>query len=221
MKRLFLADDHPLFREGLRGLIERNEERMVCGEAADGDAALSGITETTPDLVVSDLSLGRADGLELIDRIHRQHPTIPILVVSMHDEVVYALRALSAGARGYVMKREPPKVILEAIEQVLSGHVYLSAAMTARLVEHASSARTDTSSEFPVPLDALTDRELQVLQLIGEGRSTAEVARALSLSVKTIETYRTQLKRKLCLRTHTELVRYAVCWSERGDAPAE
>ncbi|MCA9529506.1 MAG: response regulator transcription factor [Myxococcales bacterium] len=208
MHRVFLIDDHPLFRSGLRELLERRQGLEICGEADNCAAALDGVRRETPDLVVVDLRLQGTDGLELVARVHAADPKLPILVLSMQDEALYAERALHAGARGYVMKSEDPRDVVDAVEVVLGGRVYLSPEMTRRLVERASSGAEHGRSA----IDRLTDRELQVLRLIGEGRSTSDIAADLALSVKTIETYRAHLKEKLGLRGSSELMRFAVLW---------
>ena len=187
---------------------------MVCGEASAAEAALEEIARLQPDLAVVDVSLPGIDGLELIRRLLACQPSLQVLVLSMHDEVVYAERVLRAGARGYLMKDQAGVSVVDAARRVLDGEIYLSPAMTTRILEGA--LHTDRPGP-PSPTDHLTDRELEVFRKIGEGQSTREIANDLGLSIKTIETYRERIKEKLHLRRATELVRFAIQWVETDD----
>jgi DNA-binding NarL/FixJ family response regulator len=210
--RVFLVDDHAMMRRGLTELINGETGMEVCGEAATLGDAYSEIGKTNPDLVIVDIALDGNDGMELTKDIIRRWPNLPILVYSMHDETIYAERALRAGAKGYVMKRHPPEVLLDGISQILRGKTFLSEQMSDRLIgKMVGAGASDTVTRAPI--DKLSDRELEVFQLIGKGLSTNDIAEQLCLSVKTIETYRGHLKTKLNLRTGNELVRYAIEWS--------
>lgn len=208
IKRILIVDDHPLVRAGLAGLIEPEKDLEICGEAGSTRAALSAVRELDPDLVMVDLSLSDGNGIELIKRLKVHYPALKILVVSMHDESLFAERAINAGALGYVNKHEATEHIVDAIRQVLAGKIYLSANMVERVINgFAKKKDTGTSS-----VEDLSDRELEVFGLIGEGLSTSRIAERLHLSVKTVETHREKIKRKLQLATGGELVRHAVQW---------
>ncbi|MCA9540432.1 MAG: response regulator transcription factor [Myxococcales bacterium] len=210
-RRVVVVDDHPLIRRALGDLIARDPTLSLSGEAANADEALRLVGDVQPDLVVLDISMPGGDGTALIARLVGLHPALAILVLSMHDEALYAERVLRAGARGYVMKHESPQEVMRAIERVLSGRVHLSDSMTERVLE-----RSAAPSSVGQSIAALSDRELQVLRLMGEGRGTAQIAESLGLSTKTVDTYRSNLKRKLALKSHAELMRYAMHWM---DAP--
>ena len=212
--RILVVDDHPVVRKGIVQLIEGESDLQVCAEADSAAATLEALDSPLPDLVIVDLTLAGASGLGLIKDIKARHPDLPILVLSMHDESLYAERALRAGAAGYVMKQEATEHIVEAIRQVLGGQVYLSDRMAARLL-HRVVGRTGTESR-PSPIEALTDRELEVFQLVGQGLSTRQIAEQLFLSVKTVETHLEHIKTKLGLESGRELVRQAVRWSLEG-----
>jgi DNA-binding NarL/FixJ family response regulator len=197
-------------RSGLVDLINNEADLEVCGEAADAPSALRMVSEKKPDLVVIDLTLREGSGLELIKQIRALDGGVRMVVSSMHDERLFAERVLGAGAMGYVNKQEPAEKLLDAIRQTLNGRVYVSEQIAERVLQRVS--RGSTSKEAS-PLQTLSDRELEVLNLIGEGLSTREIAEHLHLSVKTIDTYREHLKAKLGLKSANELVRYAVMWS--------
>jgi DNA-binding NarL/FixJ family response regulator len=207
--RVLIVDDHPIVRHGLGQLITDVPDLYVCGSAASPTEALQAITESKPDLVLLDLSLGEDSGLELLKQIRTQHANLPVLVLSMHDEAYYADRVLRAGAMGYVMKQESADHVIAAIHQVLSGKVYLSETMSSSMLTRMVGGK---STDGGSPVDSLTDRELQVLNLIGRGLGTRQIAEQLHLSVKTVENYREHLTAKLKLQTSSELVRYAVRW---------
>jgi len=206
---LQLVDDHPLLRLGLRTLLTRDPAIHVVAECGDGACALSCMRKHRPDAVVLDITLpGGMDGLELLKQMLSEIPQLAILVLTVHDEHLYAGRALAAGAKGYLMKDAPPHCFMNAIQAVLAGEISVSPALTQRLVRRAVDGRV-------APLDpsrSLSDRELEVLFRIGRGQSSMEIAGALHISVKTVETHRAKLRRKLALRTGAELMRYAVAW---------
>ena len=193
-------------RLGFAQLIQQEKTLRVCGEAEDSQQAMESIQRDEPDLVIIDLGLKKSSGLDLIKLLQGLHPTLPLLVVSLHDETLYAQRVLKAGARGYVMKREAPDRLLIAIKRVLDGEIYVSEQMASRLLNwFVRGARPEGS-----PLERLSDRELEVFRFLGQGSSTREIAQALHLSVKTVETHRAHIMDKLNLGSATELLRYAV-----------
>jgi DNA-binding NarL/FixJ family response regulator len=207
--RFLVVDDHPVFRQGLVALIESVPGYEVVVEAGSAEEALEKLETVTPDIALVDISLLKKNGLDLASSIHSAHRNVKVLIVSMHDEIIYAARALKAGAQGYVMKQEPAAVMLEAIRAVLSGKVYLSEAMRERLVD------PDTDGDEPVQLvsvDRLTNRELEVLELTGQGYGAAEIAAMLNLSVRTVNAHRDHLKEKLQIDGAGDLRRFAVKW---------
>ncbi|MGD0613889.1 MAG: response regulator transcription factor [Verrucomicrobiota bacterium] len=210
-KRILIVDDHPMMRQGLAQLITSEPDLMVCCEADTAAQALDLAAAQKPDLALVDISLPDKNGLELIKDIHVLCPKVLILVVSMHDESLYAERVLRAGARGYIMKQEGGKKLVEAIRQVLSGHIYVSDKMSAHILEIFSGRRSENAGSS---VERLSDREFEVFQLIGEGKGTREIADHLHLSVKTVEVHRANIKEKLKVNTATDLIRYAVRWSE-------
>ncbi len=208
--RVLIVDDHPAVREALALRIGRQPDLEVCGEAADTSEALSLVAETQPDVAVVDISLKTGNGIDLIKRIRGHDDHIRILVWSMHSELLYAERALHAGALGYINKDQATDRIVEAIRRVLAGKVWLSDAMVERLLHRTvGTARPEATR---TPLDALADRELEVFRLIGQGVKTAAIAERLHLSVKTVETYRDRIRQKLDLDDGTKLVHYATQW---------
>ena len=207
--RVVVVDDHPLFRERLCQLINNEPDMQICGEADSAQEAIQIIRETSPNLAIIDITLKTSSGLELIKSIKALSIGVPVLVLSMHDESLYAERVLRAGARGYIMKQERPGKLIEAIRSVLSGKAYVSDKMAARILDVFSGRRPKGSS---VPLERLTDREFEILELIGRGKSSHEIAKALHLSVRTVDTHRTHLKGKLKLKSALQLTHYAVCW---------
>lgn len=208
-KRLLIVDDHPMMRTGLAQLIDSEGDLKVTAEADNAGQAINAVSKQKFDLALVDISLPDKNGLELIKDIHSLTPNLPILVVSMHDEMIYAERVLRAGARGYIMKQEGGQKFLQAIRQVLAGQVYVSEKMSARILENLSGSHTGTAGS---PVRQLSDREFEVFQLIGQGIGTSDIATRLHLSVKTVEVHRANIKQKLNLSTATELVRYAVRW---------
>lgn len=213
--RIVIVDDHPIVRHGLARLIDGEPDLHVCASASTPAEALDAVRREKPDLALVDLALGEESGLELIKSLRALRPELRVLVISMHDEVHYADRVLRAGALGYIMKQEPAEQMIAAIHQVLAGNIYLSEPMAVSLLNRMVGEKKRAEGESP--LDRLSDRELQVLEYIGKGFGTREIAEKLHLSVKTVENYREHLKTKLKLRTSTELVRYAVRWELEGD----
>jgi DNA-binding NarL/FixJ family response regulator len=214
-KRILIVDDHPMMRQGLAQLINSEPDLEVCAEADTAAQALHLVGTSKADLIIVDISLPDKNGLELIKDIRALFPELLILVVSMHDESLYAERVLRAGARGYLMKQEGGKKLMEAIRQILAGQIYVSEKMSATILEIFSGRRNHDGGS---PMERLTDREFEVFQLVGEGRGTREIAAHLHLSVKTIEVHRANIKEKLRLKNATELVRCAMRWSESHGA---
>jgi DNA-binding NarL/FixJ family response regulator len=213
-KAILIVDDHPLVRRGLSALIESEPDLAVCGQVASCRAALEAIGQRHPDLVVVDLVLGADDGLDLVKAMRARHPGIPSLVLSMHDESLYAERCLRAGARGYVTKQQLDDTVLVAIRRLLDGEMYLSDKLERQLAAKYVGGRT---IETDSPLNALSDRELQVFRLIGQGRTTRQIAETLKLSIKTVESHREHIKNKLTLRSSAELAQRATQWVETTD----
>jgi DNA-binding NarL/FixJ family response regulator len=211
--RIFLVDDHALLRRGLAALIETEPDLVVCSQAATRQAGLDAIAAAKPDLVIADLQLKDSDGLELIKDLKVRYPRLPVLALSMHEEAIYAERALRAGARGYVTKQDLEDTVLTAIRRVLAGDIHTSEAMGRRFTQKFMSGGTLGKKDG---LEALSDRELAVFQLIARGKTTGETARSLRLSVKTIESYREHLKAKLELPSGAALNRCAILWLETG-----
>lgn len=209
--RILIVDDHPMMRQGLAQLINSEPDLEVCSEANNAAQALQLAGTSKADLIIVDISLPDKNGLELIKDIRALFPDVLILVVSMHDESLYAERVLRAGARGYIMKQEGGKKLMEAIRQILAGKICVSEKMSANILEVFSGHHTREGSS---PMERLTDREFEVFQLVGEGKGTREIAVHLHLSVKTVEVHRANIKEKLHLKNATELVRYALRWSE-------
>jgi len=208
--RIVIVDDHPLVRERLIELIDREPDLKVCGEAEDRSEALDLIDQLRPELAIVDLNLKSSVGIELIKDLQAKIPKLIILVVSMQDEMIYAERCIRAGARGYITKQQASRHVLHAIRQVLSGEVYISEAVSKQLVSR--SIGRQSGSDFVLSITLLADRELQVFELIGKGHSTRQIADLLSLDVKTIETYRGRIKDKLALKDSSELLQRAIAW---------
>lgn len=209
-----VVDDHPVFRQGLVALIQSDIRYRVCGEAGSAEEALVSLEKAVPDIALVDISLVGKNGLDLVRTLTASHPEILILIISMHDEVIYAKRALKAGARGYVMKQEAASVTLDAIKTVLSGKIYVSAAMRDRLLE--SVFGRERAGEAP-SVERLSDRELEVLELIGQGYGAADAAKMLDLSVKTVNAYKDHIKEKLNIDGAGEMRRFAVKWVQSRD----
>ena len=209
-KNVFLIDDHPIVRQGLTLLLNQEPDLVVCGEAEEMHAALAAVEKVSPDILILDISLTGPDGLELLKNVRIKMPRLPVLILSMHDESVYAERALRAGANGYIMKQEATEKVLVAVRRILSGEIYVSERIANHMLQHyvrgADIARQSSVAE-------LTNRELEVFRLIGEGHGTRQIADELHLSVKTVESYQAHIKEKLSLRSARELVQHAVQWN--------
>jgi DNA-binding NarL/FixJ family response regulator len=208
---VFIVDDHPLVREGLTNLINRQSDLVVCGEAKDSAEAIDGMTKERPDVAIIDISLTNESGLELIKQLVKQFPQVALIVLSMHDEALYAERALRAGARGYVMKHETSKNVLTSIRRVIGGDIYVSERIVNRIALRLTSARRAAASS---PVERLSDRELEIFQLLGQGRTPSEIARDLNLSLKTVQAYCARAKDKFGVTSLTELLRAAIRWDD-------
>jgi DNA-binding NarL/FixJ family response regulator len=208
--RVFVVDDHPIIRQGLALLINRESDLTVCGEAEDAQTALQLVATHSPDILVVDISLNGPDGLDLLKNVRMWHPNLPVLILSMHDESIYAERALRAGAQGYIMKQEATEKVLVALRRILSREIYVSERIANRMLQrYIGNPSAGTSSSIA----DLTDRELEVFRLIGEGHSTRQIADELHISIKTVESYQAHIKEKLSLRSARELVQHAIQWN--------
>jgi DNA-binding NarL/FixJ family response regulator len=214
-KKILIVDDHPVVREGLSLLLTSRENLVVCQQAGDASEAMQSIAASGADMVILDISLGGIDGVALARNIKDRYPALPILVLSLHDEALFAERALRAGARGYIMKNESSPKIMEAVLRVLSGEIYLSEKMSARLLRKFLNVRGDENQDSSMA--ALTARELEIFQLIGLGQSTREIAETLHLSTKTVDTHRAHIIEKLKFKNTKELSRYAFHWAEKNE----
>lgn len=210
-RRILLVDDHPMTREGLAANISRQADLEVCGEASNPAEALAALATCKPDLMVTDMTMPGRSGIEFVKDVHAMLPELPILVLSMHDEMLYAERALRAGARAYLMKDAGSAKLLDVIRLVLSGQSYVSPQMSARLLDAVTGRRPRGSTS---PIEKLSDREFEVFQLLGSGKSTKEVAEALHLSPKTVDVHRGRIKEKLQLKDASSLIHHAVRWVE-------
>src|SRR6202795_2278903 len=208
--RVLLVDDHPIVRQGLALLIDRESDLCVCGEAEGAHSAFHAITTLWPDMVVLDISLNGPDGLDVLKEIRTNTTNLPVLILSMHDESIYAERAMRAGANGYIMKQEATEKVLVAIRRILNGEIYVSERIANKMLKHyitgASSLKNSSISD-------LSDRELEVFRLIGEGHGTRQIAEELHLSIKTVESYQAHIKEKLSLRSARELMQHAIQWN--------
>jgi DNA-binding NarL/FixJ family response regulator len=214
-RRILLVDDHPLTREGLAGNINRQADLEVCAQAGNPAEAMALLPKCHCDLLVTDMTMPGFSGIEFIKDVHAMRPELAILVLSMHDEILYAERTLRAGARGYVMKDAGSAKLLEVIRLILSGHSYVSPQMSARLLDAMTGRRPRGSAS---PIEKLSDREFEILQLLGHGKSTKEAAKTLNLSSKTVDVHRGRIKRKLNIKDAPGLIHYAVCWVEAQTA---
>jgi len=204
-----VVDDHPLLRQGLALLIYQQQDLEVCGEAEEAQAAMQAIAQRRPDILIVDISLSGPDGLDLLKNVRASYPDLPVLILSMHDEAIYAERALRARANGYIMKQEATEKVLVAVRRILNGEVYLSERMANKMLQqYMGGARAAIDSR----ISALSDRELEVFRLIGEGRGTRAIAEEMHLSIKTVETYQAHIKEKLSLRSGRELIQHAIQW---------
>jgi len=213
--KIFLVDDHPLVREWLTNLIHQQPDLLVCGESEDAPHALQAISATQPAIAIVDLSLKHGSGLELIKNLKAMQPDVAIIVLSMHDERLYAERALRAGARGYIMKSETAKKVITVIRQVLAGKIYMSESLAAVFAEKFVDGRPPTGGSLA---EQLSDRELEVFQLLGKGYETRQVAEAMKVSMKTVQAHCAHIKEKLKLTNAAELLREAVRWQENYPA---
>lgn len=208
--KVFLVDDHPIVRDGLKTLIERRDNFIICGEAEDANGALKGVRESVPDVVITDITLRESDGLELTKDLKVRYPDLPVIVLSIHEESTYCERALRAGAQGYLMKEVASENIMDALHQVLQGELYISDTMSRRFLHKMVGGRTVAIQS---PVEMLSDRELEIFRLIGQGFKASQIAERLHLSVKTVETYRARIKEKLDLADASELLQYAIKWA--------
>jgi DNA-binding NarL/FixJ family response regulator len=209
--RVFIVDDHPLVREGLTNLINGQDDLIICGEAKNSAQALDGIMKADPDVALIDISLENESGLELVKQLGSQFPQVALIVLSMHDETLFAERVLRAGARGYVMKHETSKSVLASIRRVLGGGVYVSEMIVNRIARKVGSVREPVASS---PVERLSDRELEIFRLLGQGRTTSQIAADLNLSLKTVQAYCARAKEKFGVRSLTELLRAALRWDD-------
>jgi DNA-binding NarL/FixJ family response regulator len=205
--KVLVVDDHPIVRERLAELINQEPDLVVCGDAEDSNQAIKAVRELQPDLAIVDITLKDTYGIELIKHLREIMPKLPVLVLSMHEESLYAERALRAGARGYLNKQQATKQVIPAIRRVLAGEVYVSEAMAANILQKVAGGK---SVEGSSPTDVLTDRELEVFQLLGQGQTVKQIAENLFLSVKTVEAHREHIKQKMHFKTSAELLRYAI-----------
>ncbi len=215
VKRIFIVDDHPIVRNGLSLLIAQEDDLEVCGEAGDSVDAIEKISKLKPDVALVDISLDGSNGIDLTRALKLRVPKTAVLMLSMHDESLYAERSMRAGARGYLMKQESPETVIEAIRQVLAGELYLSDPVKSLLLKEMLDG-TSSDTRLSGGVQSLSDRELEIFHLLGTGLSTRDVAASLGLSVKTVETHREHIKRKLGVKTATELLHRAIRWAENG-----
>jgi DNA-binding NarL/FixJ family response regulator len=208
--RILVVDDHPIVRQGLALLINQEADLVVCGEAEEATGAMHVLASSRPDILIVDISLNGPDGIDLLKNVRSIHPTLPVLILSMHDESIYAERALRAGANGYIMKQEATEKVLVALRRILGGEIYVSDRIANKMLKHyiTGSGTLRNSS-----IADLSDRELEVFRLIGEGHGTRQIAEELHLSVKTVESYQAHIKEKLSLRSARELMQHAIQWS--------
>jgi DNA-binding NarL/FixJ family response regulator len=211
--RIFLVDDHTMFREGLRQLIERESNLTVCGDAPDAAQALAGVRASNPDVVIVDISLAGGSGIDLIKDIKAEFEDLPVLVVSMHDESLYAERALRAGAMGFVMKHEPAKTVKAAIQKVLGGDMYLSEKMASSVITRFMRGEPGQPKS---PIQTLSDRELEVFRMLGQGKGVRKIAEELEVTIPTVNSFRNRIKEKLDLKTSTEVMLHAIKWVQAG-----
>jgi DNA-binding NarL/FixJ family response regulator len=216
-RKILVVDDHPMTRAGVAHLLNKQPDLEVCGEAGSPAEALDAIHKSQPDLLLTDMTMPGRSGVEFVKDVLALHPDLPILIVSMHDEVIYAERVLRAGARGYIMKEAGGEKLLAAIRRVLSGQVYVSEQLSAKILDNLSGSKPRGSHS---PIEKLTDREFEIFQLIGQGKSTRDIAKHLHLSPKTVDVHRSHIKEKLELKDATSLVRHAVRWVETQDTKA-
>lgn len=216
--RIFIVDDHPIVREGLSMLLDRENDMVVCGEAEDINTALTGMKEENPDMLIVDVTLASGSGIDLIKCVRKSHPRMPVLVLSMHAEIYYAEQALRAGANGYITKMEAPKTLVTAIRKVLAGDIYLSEKTASMLIKRSMSGTLGKSEQ---DYFCLSDREREVFRLLGSGLGTRQIAEQLCVSIRTIDTYREKIKHKLNLLNASELLQHAIQWAKTIDQKRE
>lgn len=216
-RRVLLVEDHPIFRKGIAMLLQHEPDLCICAEAETASHALELVDKVVPDIVLADITLKDTNGIELVKSLKAMRPEIPVLVISMHEESLYAERALRAGARGYLMKQAPPDQVVAAIRQVLRGELYLSASAHHHMLNTFLTGQRNVAGD---PVSKLSDRELEIFELLGRGHGTSMIAQELHLSVKTIESHRAHIKTKLGLTTAPELMRAAVEWVTRKSGTA-
>jgi DNA-binding NarL/FixJ family response regulator len=209
-KKILIVDDHPMMREGLRGVIAREPDMVVCGEAENAQQAAEAIVKHAPDLILADITLPGKSGLELVKDLKVMYPNLAVLALSMHDESLYAERMLRAGASGYITKQQPPEELVKAIRQVLNNQVYVSKDVSESLLRRFSGKTQSNRS----PMEILTDREFEILQLLGKGATAKEISGQLHLSVKTVAVHNTNIRKKLNLKNSAQLIRFAVQWEK-------
>lgn len=209
---ILIVEDHPIFRMGMKEMIDHEPDMQVCGEAEDVETALDMVSTFRPHLAVVDLSLKESSGMDLVKEIHERHAYCSTLVLSMHDEALHAERCLMAGAKGYIMKQEASESVVTAIREIMSGHIHVSPGIMSRLLNVLRNQPDAAGS----PLDRISDRELEVFRLIGRGMTSKQIAIQMNISIKTVGTYRERIKEKLCLENAGELIRFAVIWVETG-----
>ena len=214
--RIFIVEDHPIFRMGLADLISQEEDMTVCGSAETPDAALTAIAEEQPDLAIIDLALKSGSGLDLLDRLKLSCHDLPMLVLSTYDEQIYAERCLHAGAQGYINKKEASDLVIKAIRHILKGNIFLSEKMTASVLNKFKGPSVDLNAP---PEKRLTNRELEIFSLIGQGLVSGTIAKELHISAKTVYSHTERIKSKLGIRHSPELVRYAALWNDRRSRP--
>lgn len=208
--KIFIVDNHPIVRQGLSQLISQEHDLELCGESGDIRHILPAIKKSKPDIVIVEIALGTFSGLKVIEDLCREHPDIPVLILSIHDEILYAERCLRAGAKGFIMKEEPPEQLLFAMRKVVKGDLYISDKLGPKLINKLVSKSTGVSSSA---IEQLSNRELEVFQYIGQGMKTRDIAESLNLSIKTIETYIAHIKKKMGFKSSRELFLFAVQWS--------
>lgn len=210
-RKILVVDDHPIVRQGLAEMIDQEQDLVVCGQTHSAHDALQKVKDLSPDLVLLDISLADGHGIELLKDIKAQYPKMQVLILSMHDENIFGIRAFRAGAAGYVMKQAAPEHVIAAIRKILDGDVYVSESLEKRLIHQFRGTR---SARTGSPLEDLTDRELQVFGLLGKGMTTRQVAEYLHLSIKTIESHRAKIKEKMNLKNSMELLQHAIHWNQ-------
>ena len=213
-KQILIVDDHPVIREGLIAIINHEQDMNVCGQAEDAHIALKAVAELKPDVVIADISLKSSDGIELTKNIKVGYPALPVIILSVHDESIYAERALLAGAKAYLMKDKVSENVIDAIRAVLGGDIYVSEIILKKFLHKIAG---DKAGDAKTPMESLSDREFEIFRLIGQGVKASQMAKQLHLSIKTIETYRSRIKEKLNLSNASQLLQYSIRWAKAED----